>query len=727
MLRYARAWFASVLALAVAAAAACSASQAPPATTPAPGQEGTGAVAVQQAAPLLTGVEAVDAAGLGKMWTFDNPPLDYLEERYGFRPTPDWLEHMRLSSLRSGGCSASFVSADGLVMTNHHCSRGCISAVSDAEHDYYEDGFHAATREEEPVCPGLALDQLIEIEDVTQRVDAAAPAGVSDEEATRLKAEARGRIQEECASATGYRCQVVSLYNGGIYSLYKYRRYSDVRLVFAPEGQAAAFGGDPDNFTYPRHDLDVTFWRIYENDEPFHPEHYLTWSEAGAVEGEMILITGNPGTTLRLRTVAQLEYLRDASYTGQLESFEQRLAVYRELAAKDEAAARLYRDNIFFLENSFKQFVGYVKGLNDPQLMGSKQAWERSFRAAVEADARLQAEYGSAWDEIARINHVLTQLYPESRHTSFANLRTLGLARDIVRYTAELAKPATERAMSEEDLAALERGVFSERPIDQDFEEKLLALRLAAARDVLGAEHPWVQAALQGREPAAAARVLIRETALTEVAARRALVEGGVAAVEASRDPAIVLARTTDARARELAQQREELEAVEAVHEGRVARALFEVYGTMLPPDATFTLRLQDGVVRRYTYNGTYAPYKTTFYGLYDRAASFDYEEPWHLAPRWVERKDALDLSAPLNFVSTADIIGGNSGSPVVNRNAEVVGLVFDGNIEFFPHRFLFREDGSGRTVSVHSVAIIEALRKVYDAGALADEIQGGN
>ncbi len=727
MLRYTRAWSASVLALALAAGAACSASRTTSTTTPGPSREGTAVAAAQEAAPLLSGVEAVDAAGLGKMWTFDNPPLDYLEERYGFRPTPEWLEHMRLSSLRSGGCSASFVSPDGLVMTNHHCSRGCITAVSDAEHDYYEDGFYAATRDEERVCPGLALDQLIEIENVTEHVDAAVPAGVSAEQAARLKAEARARIQEECSSATGYRCQLVTLYHGGIYSLYKYRRYDDVRLVFAPEGQAAFFGGDPDNFTYPRHDLDVTFWRIYENGEPFHPEHYLEWSEAGADEGEMIIVTGNPGTTLRLRTVAQLEYLRDADYKGRLQSYEERLAVYRELAAQDAELARTYRNTIFGLENSAKQYVGYVEGLNDPELMGSKRAWERSFRAAVAADARLRAQYGSAWDEIARINRELTRLDPESRHTSFANLRTLGLARDIVRYTAELAKPAAERAMNEEDLTGLERGIYSERPLDQDFEERLLALRLAAARDALGADHPWVQAALRGRDPARAARVLIRETGLTDVAARRALVEGGVAAVLASSDPAVVFARTVDGRARELEGRLSELRAVEAVHEERVARALFEVYGTMLPPDATFTLRLQDGVVRRYPYNGTYAPYKTTFFGLYDRAASFDYQEPWHLAPRWVERKDALDLSTPLNFVSTADIIGGNSGSPVVNRNAEVVGLVFDGNIEFFPHRFLFREDGSGRTVSVHSLAIIEALRKVYDAGALADEIQGGN
>ncbi|UCC82336.1 MAG: S46 family peptidase [Gemmatimonadota bacterium] len=727
MLRYARAWFASALALAIAAAAACSASRAPSTTTPTPSQEGTGVAAVQEAAPLLTGVEAVKAAGLGKMWTFDNPPLDYLEERYGFRPTPEWLEHVRLSSLRIGGCSASFVSPDGLVMTNHHCVRGCIAAISDDEHDYYVEGFYAPTREDERVCPGVYLDQLLEIEDVTQRVDAAAPAGVSAEETTRLKAAERARIQEECTSATGYRCQVVSLYHGGIYSLYKFRRYNDVRMVFAPEAQIAAFGGDPDNFTYPRHDLDVAFYHVYENGEPVHPEHYFTWSEAGAAEGELIFITGNPATTLRLRTVAQLEYLRDADYPARLRSYDERLTLYRELAARGEAVARRYRNTILGLENSFKQFVGYVEGLNDPELIGSKQAFERSFRAAVAADERLQGEYGSAWDEIARINRELTRLDPERRHASFANFRTLGLARDIIRYTAEMAKPAADRLLSEEDLAAAERRINSERPIDQDFEEKLLALRLAAARDALGAEHPYVQAALQGREPADAARVLIRECGIADVEVRRALVEGGVSAVEASGDPAIVLARTVDARALELARQLEELRAVEAVHVGRVARALFEVYGTMLPPDATFTLRLQDGVVSRYPYNGTFAPYKTTLYGLYDRAEAFDYSEPWRLTARWIERKDELDLSTPLNFVATADIIGGNSGSPAINTDLEVVGVAFDGNIEFFPNRFLYREDAAGRTVSVHSMAIIEALRKIYDAGALADEIQGMN
>ncbi len=727
MLRSARAWLAPTLMLAVAATAACSASQAPTATSPAPSQESMATTPDQEAAPLLTGVEAVDAAGLGKMWTFDNPPLDYLQERYDFSPSSSWFEHLRLSSLRSGGCSASFVSPDGLVMTNHHCARGCITAVGDEENDYYTNGFYAASRDDEVQCPRYFLDQLIEIVDVTERVDAAAPAGVSEEEATVLKQEERALIQEECEAASGMRCQIVSLYHGGIYSIYKYRRYDDVRLVFAPEGQAAFFGGDPDNFTYPRHDLDLTLLRVYENGEPFHPEHYLTWSEAGAAEGEMIFVTGNPGTTLRLRTVAQLEYLRDGAYPATLRSLEERLSVLRELAAEDEEAAVRYRNQIFGLENGYKQYVGYIEGLNDPELMGSKQAWERSFRAAVAADPGLQAAYGSAWDEIATVNRELIQLDPERRYASFSNINTLGVAAAIVRYTDEMAKPADERSYSDERLARMQRQLTGQLQIGQDYEERLLAIRLAKAEKALGSDHAWIQAALGGREPAEAARALIRESSMGDLAARQALLDGGPAAVAASDDPAVVFARSVYARADELQQRLEELGAIESVHEERVAKALFEIYGTMLPPDATFTLRLQDGVVRRYAYNGTYAPYKTTYYGLYDRAASFDYQEPWHLTQRYLDRKDQIDLSTPLNFVSTADIIGGNSGSPVVNREAQVVGLVFDGNIEFFPGRFLFREDDSGRTVSVHSMAIIEALRKIYDAGALADEIQGVN
>ncbi len=698
---------------------------APPATPDAPA-EADEVTAWVADSPVLSGVEAVEAAGLGKMWTFDKPPIAYLQERYGFTPSPEWLERVRLASLRSGGCTASFVSSDGLVMTNHHCARGCIAGVTPAGSDYMEDGFYAGSRENEPRCPGFFLDQLIEMEDVTARVDAASRAAVTEEDAARLRNEETNRIDEECEASSGYRCQIVSLYHGGIYSVYKFKRYTDVRLVFAPEHQAAAFGGDPDNFTYPRHDLDVTFMRAYEGGQPVQPERYFQWSDSGAVDGEVVFVTGNPGTTLRLSTVAQLRHMRDASYPRILEGLEQRLLVRRELAAEDESRAVRYRNAIFGLENSLKAYTGFLGGLEDPDLMAAKRSWERSFLAAVMAEPELKSEYGNAWGEIARVNSQLTELDAERRYTEIGYWRLLARARDIVRLTADLANPAAEREYSEDTLAVMRRRISNPAPIDVAYEERLLAVRLMRAREVLGADHAWVQAALQGSEPLDAARALYSGTSLTDAQARQALLASGAAAVAASEDPAIVFVRAIDARARELQQRTTELEAIESVNEEKVADALFAVYGTALPPDATFTLRLQDGVVAGYPYNGTRAPHKTTLYGLYDRAEAFDYMAPWHLPQRWMERKDALDLTTPVNFVSTNDIVGGNSGSPLINREAEIVGLAFDGNIESLPGRFRY-SDEVNRCVSVHSMYIIEALRKIYDADDLADEILGTN
>jgi len=726
-MRSARGWILLILLASVYSVASCSSSKssdsvAEAAPEPAP-QEAP--QASEEPVVILSGVEAVEAAGLGKMWTFDKIPLDYLQERYDFSPTAEWFEHVRLASLRYGrGCSASFISSNGLVMTNHHCARGCIAAVSGEENDYDTDGFYAGSGDGELTCPGLYLDQLVGIEEVTTRVDASVPAGATDEQAARAKQEESTRIDAECEAGSGLRCQVVSLYNGGIYSLYKYKRYTDVRLVFAPEGQAAFFGGDPDNFTYPRHDMDITLVRAYENGQPVQPKHYFKWSESGADEGELVFVTGNPGSTGRLLTVAQLVYLRDAAYPTMLQQYDERVVVARALADQSPELEMRYRNMIFGIENSIKAVTGYHGGLEDPGLMMRKKTWETSFRAAVAADPQLQQEYGGAWDEIARVNEELIAMDAERRYTSFSNFRLLGIARDIVRLSADLAKPAGEREYSDEQVAAMQDGIDSADPIDVEYEKRLLTLRLASALDALGPDDPFIKAALQGRDPAAAAEAMYDNTQLTSGEARRALLDGGAAAVAASRDPAVVLARTIDARARELSQRAQELEAVESVNEEKVAEALFHVYGTALPPDATFTLRLSDGVVARYPLNGTYAPYKTTFYGLFDRAASFNHVDPWFVAPKWKAAVGQLDMSTPLNFVCTADIIGGNSGSPVINRNAEVVGLVFDGNMEMLPNRFLYTDE-IARTVSVHSEAIIEALRKIYDANALADEIEG--
>ncbi|HSG81642.1 MAG TPA: S46 family peptidase, partial [Gemmatimonadota bacterium] len=392
----------------------------------------------------------------------------------------------------------------------------------------------------------------------------------------------------------------------------------------------------------------------------------------------------------------------------------------------DASREQGYRNAIFGLENSIKAVGGYLGGLLDPTLMDAKVEWEKGFRAEVEKNPTLRQSYGRAWSEIARVNAEYTAMNDELVYSSFAHFPTLAMARDIVRLTAEMDRPESERTMSPQAIAAAQRRIASEREIDEEYQIHLLMRRLPAAREALGADHPFVVAALGGQDVRAAAHRLIRDSGLDDVAARQALVEGGAAAVAASDDPAIVFARAVDGWARQLEGRVTELRAVEGVNEEKVAEALFAIYGTMLPPDATFTLRLSDGVVARYPLNGTFAPFKTTIYGLFDRAEAFGYQDPWEVAPKWLAARERLDLSTPLNFVCTADIIGGNSGSPVINRNAEIVGLVFDGNMEMLPNRFLYRDDVA-RTVSVHSMAIIEALRKIYDAGALADEIEGKN
>lgn len=661
----------------------------------------------------------------GTMWTFDAPPLGYWEATYGFRPTKEWLDHVRLSAVRIPGCSASFVSADGLVMTNHHCARSCISAVSPETESYQVTGFVARSREEEKRCPGVWADQLQEIEDVTAKVRAA----VTDPDPVR---QARQRdsivtvLTEECSRAGGLNCQLVTLYQGGIYSLYKFRRFSDVRLVMAPELAVAFFGGDPDNFTYPRYDLDVTFYRVYENNEPYRPAHYLRWSEAGAREGDLVFVVGNPGSTGRLLTLAQMEYLRDFQYPMTLAGYERQLEVLRRLAARSEEDRRRYENQIFSLENSHKATTGYLAGLRDPERMAKKKAFEDDFRSRIDADPELRRRFGGAWDAIARAQAELAAFAAQRSFHSFAGSQLLALAGNLVQLPEQEALPDSLRspAFRGERLQAMKRQMGQAQNFDLEVEELTLTAQLEAAAAALPAGDPFLRAVVGGRTPGEAARALVRGTRLTDVSFRRGLVEGGAAAVASSTDPMVAAARAIWPLMKAAADRAAPLNAVIAANAERVGQAIFAAYGHSLPPDATFTLRISDGVVKRYPMNGTFAPYKTTFYGLYARAAEFDHQPPWSLPARWREAEGRLDLSTPLNFVSTNDIIGGNSGSPVIDRRGEVVGLVFDGNIEFLPNRFLF-DDRAGRTVSVHSSAILEALRKVYDAQPIADELTG--
>jgi len=662
----------------------------------------------------------------GTMWTFDAPPIDYWRRTYGFAPDQKWLDHVRLASVRLPNCSASFVSAKGLVMTNHHCGRECTASSSPPDSNYIQTGFAARTLADEKKCAGLYVDQLQSIQNVTDRVRGAITGKTPAEQAAQRSA-IISQIQTECNQQTQLNCQVVSLYQGGIYSVYRYRRFSDIRLVMAPEGDIAFFGGDPDNFTYPRYDLDLTLLRVYENGQPYAPTDYLRWSAAGANENDLVFVVGNPGSTGRLNTIAQMEYLRDVGYPATLAAYKRLLATYSTLEQTDTSAARRYQNDVFGVANSQKAVTGYRAGLLDTAGMAKKRAFEQDLRARIAADPALQAQYGGTWDAIAAAQRELGTFSPQLRYYGFGGgSQLLQLGAGLVRVAAFANAPDSARLPQYrgQGLTNIKNQLLAPATIDTAFERLAIAAQLRAAQSELPANDPFLRAALAGQTPEARAAALVRGTRITDQAVRQQLVQGGQAAIESSTDPIIVLARAIDPLNRQQLARANALNAVITANSEKIGQAMFAAYGTALPPDATFTLRISDGVVKSFPSNGTIAPFKTTFYGLYERSAAFDDKFPFKLPQRWVARKANLNLSTPYNFVSTNDIIGGNSGSPVINKNGEVVGLVFDSNIEGVSNRFIFSSE-VGRTVSVHSAGIVEALRKMYDGARIADELQG--
>jgi hypothetical protein len=662
------------------------------------------------------------------MWTLDNMPLKQLKEKYGFEPTPAWLENIRLASVRVGdGGSGSFVSPNGLVLTNHHVALGQLQKVSTPKKNYVADGFYAATLADEIPCPDVELNVLISMENVTARVLAAVKKGMDPVKALAAKKAAIAEIERLSLKKTRLRSDVVSLYQGGEYWLYRYKKYTDVKLVFAPEQQAAFYGGDPDNFTYPRHDLDMALFRAYENGKPAKVAHYLKWSAKGASDGELVFIPGNPGSTNRLMTLAQLQFQREFTYPLRLTFMKRMLAAAKKYAAKGPEEARQAAGMIFGIENGIKVSSGEYEGLKSAGILEKKAAQETEFRKLIDENPKWKADYADAWEQIAAAIEKQKTRMKEFSFRRVPGLRLGGIALQIVQMVAELQKPDGKRleGYHTAELESRRFRLFSPAPIYPGFEEALIIDNLKLMTEELGADDPFVKACLDGKTPEEAAKALLAGTKLADPALRKQLVDGGPAAVAKCTDSFIVLARKLDPIVRELHKWHEDnIESITRPAGEKIGQARFAVYGKNAYPDATFTLRISYGSVKGYPMNGTLAPYKTTFYGLYDRAESFDNKYPFQLPKRVADARDKLDLSTPLDFVCTGDIIGGNSGSPVINAAGEVVGLVFDGNVESFMGRF-FYDDTANRTVSVHSAAMIEALKKIYGAEQLAREILG--
>jgi hypothetical protein len=681
--------------------------------------------AVVPVAMVLAAVPAMRAEE--GMWTFDNPPTKQLQEKYNFTATQQWLDHVRLSSVRlNDGGSGSFVSADGLLLTNHHVARFQLQKNSSPEHDYLRDGFYASTKDQEMKSPDLEINVLTSMEDVTERVGAAGK-GIKDQtQALKARDAEIAAIEKESKDKTGLRSDVVSLYNGSEYWLYRYKAYTDVRLVFAPEEQAAFFGGDPDNFTYPRYDLDMAIYRVYENGQPLHTENYLKWNAKGAAAGDLVFVSGNPGSTQRQDTMAQLLVERDVIEPAYIDYVQRRIAADQAFAGQGPDQKEMVESTIFFLQNGLKAFQGRYDALTDKTVMAKKQAEENDLRAKVAANPEWQKEYGDAWSTIEQVEEmykkeVKQQIYQRTGST------LLTYAVDIVQYVAEIKKPDGERlpGFNDASLQSLRFQMSSPAPVHGPLEKLLIGSALKIAADKLGANDPYVQAFTQGGDIDKVVDGLVDGTKLGDPAFRKALIDGGEAAVAVSNDPMILAARRVDPLIRaNYTLMRDKYQSVVAPAEEKLGRARFAVYGKNAYPDATFTPRLSYGTVVGYPYNGTEAQPFTTFYGLYDRSAGFSDKEPFDLTPKEAAAMGKLDLATPLDFVCSNDIIGGNSGSPVIDRNGELVGLVFDGNIESLAGDFVY--DGTrNRTVAVHSAGMIEALRKIYGAGALADELEG--
>ncbi|MCY1023189.1 S46 family peptidase [Pyxidicoccus sp. MSG2] len=665
------------------------------------------------------------------MWTYNNFPAAKVKEKFGFEPTQQWLDKVRLSSARlAGGCSASFVSPDGLVMTNHHCARGCIEQLSTAKKDYIANGFYAKTQAEEKQCPAMEINQLESITDVTETLNKATQGLSGKQYADTLKGK-MSELEQTCSAGDAkVRCDVVTLYQGGKYNLYKYRRFQDVRLVMAPEHAIAFFGGDPDNFEFPRYDLDMSFVRVYQDGKPANTKDtYFKWSEHGAKEGELTFVSGNPGRTSRGLTIAELELQRDVVLPKTLMFLSEMRGLVTEFQRRGPEQKRISNNMLFGVENGLKASKGRHEALLDKKFFAQKVAAEQDLRKKVDANPEMKKKYGAAWDEIAKAQEQLANIRKElgfMEQGQGLSSTTFQIARTLLRASEELPKDNGQRLreFSQAGLPALKAQLLSPAPIYPDLEIARLTFGLTKMREELGADHPFVKKVLGKESPETLATRVVKGSKLRDVKARQALFDGGKAAVDASKDPMIELAKLVDPDARAVRKNYEEnIEAVVRKNSELIAKAKFEVYGTNQYPDATFSPRLSYGSVKGYMEDGKQVAPITQMAGTFERHTG---EDPFALPQSWLKSQKILTGTTGMNFVTTNDIIGGNSGSPMINKDGEIVGLVFDGNIQSLGGEYGFDENVN-RTVAVHSDAIIEALQKVYGATRVLEELRPGS
>jgi hypothetical protein len=668
---------------------------------------------------------------MGKMWTFEYPPINYFEEEYGFTPDESWFKHVQLAALKFADyCSASFVSEDGLIMTNHHCARESVTEVSGEGEDIHKNGFIAWKLTDERPVPNLFVEQCIGIEDVTEEIQNALETAKSDSERLALESEKIVEIENRYPNNEETFVKVTPLYFGGKYSLYFYKRYNDVRLVFAPESQAGYFGGDYDNFTYPRYNLDCSFFRVYDKDgKPLKVDNFFKWSESGAEEGEVVFVPGNPGSTNRLFTVAQLEYARDYIYPQTIQMLEGFISFMEAMIQEDTKSSAYLNDQLLSYYNSKKAYSGMLNGLRNPVLLQKKKDFENNLKAEVQSNAELNEKYGSLWTDIENGMIEMEKLTSEQSalsYDSFDSPDYFSIASQLIPIAIEyeLSKSDTSFIYTDEDLKESIDLLIPDE-FDSEKNKEFLKIKIDVLYETFG-DAEFINNFTGGKKGDEAVKDILSRTILNSEEQMFEIAKAGSDSLLNYGDPFIQYVQYADEQNEIIYLRIDEIAMREMTSNQKLGEVIFEIYGTSIPPDATFTLRISDGIVKGFDYNGTIAPSITTFYGMLDRYYSFNGEFPWDLDERWLDAPDEFDFSTPFNFVSTNDAVGGNSGSPVINKDAEVVGVAFDGNIQSLSGDFIYNPE-TNRSVGVHSAGMLEAIQYLYEFERLAEELESGH